>query len=209
MAFKREIHRTCQIRSPEKHCWSYWKKEKACAIFLDFTKAFDAVNHKILLKKLEYYGVRGVSLISFQSYLHNRQQCVKINQSTSDSKTITCGVLQDSVLGPFLFLVYINDIFLAAPKLSFHMFADDTCIFHSNKNYRKLEDEIDTPLDNITNWLKASKLMINVKKSNLIVFEVGNSQSADEAININVENQILELKDTAKYLGVYIDKELS
>ena len=89
------------------------------------------------------------------------------------------------------------------------MFADDTCIFHSNKNYRKLEDEIDTPLDNITNWLKASKLMINVKKSNLIVFEVGNSQSADEAININVENQILELKDTAKYLGVYIDKELS
>ena len=185
------------------------KKEKACAIFLNFAKAFDTVNHKILLKKLEYYGVRGVPLIWFQSYLHNRQQCVKINQSTSDSKTITCGVPQGSILEPLLFLININDIFLAAPKVSFHLFADDTCIFHSNKNYRKLEDEINTSLDNITNWLKANKLMINVKKSNLIVFKVGNSQSAGETINIYIENQILEPKDTAKYLGVYIDKRLS
>ena len=142
-----------------------------------------------------------------QSYLHNRQQCVKINQSTSDSKTIICGV--GSVLGALLFLIYINDIFLATPKVSFHLFADDTCIFHSNKNYRKLEDEINTSLDNITNWLKANKLMINVKKSNLIVFKVGNSQSAGETIIIYIENQILGPKDTAKYLGVYIDNRLS
>ena len=163
------------------------------------------VNHKILLNKVEYYGARGVLLIWFQSYLHNRQQCVKINQSTSDSKTITCGVPQGSILKPLLFLININDIFLAAPKVSFHLFADDTCIFHSNKNYKKLEDEINTSLDNITNWLKANKLMINVKKSNLIVFKVGNSQSAGETINIYIENQILEPKDTAKYLGVYSD----
>ena len=162
------------------------KKEKACAIFLNFAKAFDTVNHKILLKKLEYYGVRGVPLIWFQSYLHNRQQCVKINQSTSDSKTITCGVPQGSVFRPLLFLIYINDIFLAAPKVSFHLFADDTCIFHSNKNYRNLEDEINTSLENITNWLKANKLMINVK--NLIIFKVGNGQSADLTINIYIEN---------------------
>ena len=115
----------------------------------------------------------------------------------------------DSVLGPLLFLIYINDTFLAAHKVLFHLFADDTCIFHSNKNYKKLEDEINTSLDNITNWLKANKLMINVKKSNLIVFKVGNSQSAGETINIYIENQILEPKDTAKYLGVYIDKRLS
>ena len=129
------------------------------------------------------YGVRRVPLIWFQSYLHNRQQFVKINQSTSDSKTITCGVPQGSALGPLLFLIYINDIFLDAPKVSFHLFADDTCIFHSNRNYRKLEDEINTSMDNITNWLKANKLMINVKKSNVIVFRVGNSQSAGETIN--------------------------
>ena len=84
---------------------------------------------------------------------------------------ITHGVPQGSVLGPLLFLIYINDIFLAAPKVSFHLFAGDTYIFHSNKNYRKLEDKINTSLDNITNWLKANKLMINVRKSNLIVLK--------------------------------------
>ena len=91
-----------------------------------------------------------------------------------------------SVLGLLLFLIYINDIFLTAPKVSFHLFADDTCIFHSNKNYRNLEDEINTSLENITNWLKANKLMINVK--NLIIFKVGNGQSADLTINIYIEN---------------------
>ena len=86
------------------------------------------------------------------------------------------------------------------------MLADDTCIFHSKKNYINLEDEINTSLDNITKWLKTNKLMINVKNLNLIVFKVGNSQSADETINIYIENQILEPKDKAKYLRVYIGK---
>ena len=170
---------------------------------------FDTVNHRLLLKKREYYDVRGVPLIWFQSYLHNRHQCVKINQITSDSKTITFGVPQGSFLGPLVFLIYINDIFLTTPKVSFHLLAEDTCIFRSNKNYKKLEDEINTSLDNITNWLKANKLMINVKKSNVIVFKVGNSQSVDETIKIYIENQIIVPKGTARYLGVYIDKRLS
>ena len=103
---------------------------------------------------------------------------------------------------PLALRFYINDIFLAAPKVSFHLFADDTCIFHSNDNYTKLEDDI-------TSCLKANKLMIIAKKSNLIAFKVGNNQSADETINIYIENQILKPKDTTKYLGVYIDKRLS
>ena len=125
---------------------------------------FDTVNHKVFVKKREYYGVKGVPLIRLQSYLHNSQQCVKINQSISDFKTITCGVTQGSVLGPLLFLIYINEIFLATLEVLFHLFADDTCIFHSNKNYKKLEDEINTSMDNKTNWLRANKLMINVKR---------------------------------------------
>ena len=150
---KREIHRTCHIRSLQKHSWSYWKKRKHVLFSSILLRhLIYTVNHKILLNKVEYYGARGVLLIWFQSYLHNRQQCVKINQSTSDSKEITCRVSVGSVLGPLPFLIYINDIFLATPKVSFHLFADDTsCIFHSNKNYRNLEDEINTSSDNITN----------------------------------------------------------
>ena len=150
---KREIHRTCHIRSLQKHSWSYWKKRKHVLFSSILLRhLIHTVNHKILLNKVEYYGARGVLLIWFQSYLHNRQQCVKINQSTSDSKEITCRVSVGSVLGPLPFLIYINDIFLATPKVSFHLFADDTsCIFHSNKNYRNLEDEINTSPDNITN----------------------------------------------------------
>ena len=106
------------------------------------------------------------------------------------------------------FYLYQRHIF-SPLKISFHLFANGTCIFGSNKNYKKLEDEINTSLDNITNWPKANKLMINVKKSNLIFFKVGNNQSADETIKIYIENQTLEPKDTAKYLGVYIDKGLS
>ena len=104
------------------------KHKKACAIFLDFAKAFDIVNHDILLRKLEHYGIRGELLDWFKSYLGNRKQCVNINDNSSKCSGLTCGVLQGSVLGPLLFLIYINDIYTSAPKVSFHLFADDTFI---------------------------------------------------------------------------------
>ena len=97
------------------------KKQKACCIFLDFAKAFDTVNHEILLTKLEYYGVRGIAHELMKSYLSERLQCVKIRQTVSDFKKITCGVQQRSVLGPPLFLLYINDIHKSDPIAAFHL----------------------------------------------------------------------------------------
>ena len=108
------------------------------------------------MKKLAYIGIRDIQLKWLDSYLSNRQQCVKIGQDISDYKTTKCGVPQGSVLGPLLFLIFINDISISTSKVSFYLFADDTCLFYSNK---QLEKDINNALENIANWLKANKLI--------------------------------------------------
>ena len=122
-------------------------KNKICSVFLDLSKAFDTVNHDILLSKLEYYGVRGLPLKLIKSYLSDRTQCVKIGDSTSKHALITCGVPQGSVMGPLLFLVYINDIHKSGSEASFHLFVDDTSLSFADKNIRRLETKINTSLE--------------------------------------------------------------
>ena len=142
----------------------------SCSNFSRFCKSFWHGQSWHSSWKLKYYDIRGLPLNWFKSYLSGRYQCVKINNAKSDNKAIVCGVTQGSVLGPLLFLIYINDIYKSAPKVCFHLFADDTCLFYSNKSYKKLEIEVNIPLDNIASWLEANKLSLNVKKSNLLVF---------------------------------------
>ena len=113
---------------------AFENKEIAYCISLDFVKAFHTVNHNILLSKLEHYGIRGVCLNLFKNYLANRQQCTEINGTFSDIEVTKCGVPQGSILGPFLFLIYINDIVKSAKILKFYLFADDTTLFYSSKN---------------------------------------------------------------------------
>ena len=105
----------------------------SCGLFLDLSKAFDTVNHSILIRKLEYYGIRGVVKDWFCSYLTDRAQYVSIGDTSSDLMTITCGVPQGSVLGPLLFLLYINDFGNSATVLDFNLFADDSNLFYSHK----------------------------------------------------------------------------
>ena len=117
----------------------------SCILFLDLKKAFDSVSHKILLKKLEYYGVRGVALDLFTSYLSNRQQLTKIDESVSVLDIIEWGVPQGSVLGPLLFLIFINDIPLASELLTW-LFADDTVLVESASSLSiKIENEPTSP----------------------------------------------------------------
>ena len=178
-------------------------KQYTCGIFLDFSKAFDTVNHSILLNKLEKYGIRGLPLQWFYSYLSDRAQFVQINNTKSDKLMMKCGIPQGSTLGPLLFLIYINDLANSSDILKFRIFADDTNIFYSSKNLDELQNVINNELSKVYTYCIANKLSINFTKTNYMI--ITTAQRKDAQINIANITQ----KNCIKYLGVYIDKHLN
>ena len=122
-----------------------------CNVFLDFAKAFDTVDHDILLGKLQHYGIRGRSNQWFESYLKNRYQSVKIRGQMSSKELITCGVPQGSILGPILFLLYINDIKNSSKMLQFFLFADDTSTLLTGKDIHEIESNCNKELGKVSN----------------------------------------------------------
>jgi hypothetical protein len=129
-------------------------------IYLDLSKAFDTVNHEILLYKLYNYGIRGVAYDWFKSYLSNRQQYTVVEGSVSSLAKITCGVPQGSVLGPLLFLLYINDIANAVPELKVKLFADDTNLFIADKDPLLLNNTANEAIIKLNNWFIAKRWII-------------------------------------------------
>ena len=180
----------------------------ACGIFLDLCKAFDTVDHGILLSKLEYYGIRGLAHDWFSSYLTNRKQYVSINGTDSNLQNITYGVPQGSVLGPLLFLLYINDMTKTSKILEFHLFADDTNLFLSDKSIIALESKLNNELNLISTWLRANKLSLNIDKTNYVVFH-SPQRKLHYNMNISISNKQIENENQVKYLGLFIDCHLS
>ena len=122
-----------------------------CGVFIGLQKAFDTVNHSILLKKLEHYGIRGTAMNCFTSYLIDRQQYVSVNGHCSNYLNITCGMPQGSVLGPLLFFIYINDLPNSTKVLTFYLFADDTNIYFESSDLILLQKAINKHLKRVKN----------------------------------------------------------
>ena len=143
--------------------------EFVVGVYLDFSKAFDTDDHDILLAKLYHYGIRGNALLWFKSYMSERKQFVSYNGTSSSMKTVSCGVPQGSILGPILFLLYINDLSIVCKDTEPFLFADDSNLFISDSDPYKLQSQIINELGNISLWLKVNRLSLNIKKTHYMV----------------------------------------
>ena len=184
------------------------KKDHIIALFMDLSKAFDTIDHNILLHKLYNYGIRGIVWSWIKSYLSNRQQYVSIDDVNSPISHINCGVPQGSILGPLLFLIYINDIVNSSPILSFILFADDTNILLSHNNLRELINIMNLELNNVSLWFKSNKLSLNISKTHFMHFQT-TRRNVTLSQNIIIDNIPLNQEEYVKFLGITIDKHLS
>ena len=189
-------------------------------IFLDLSKAFDTLDHKILLSKLKYYGVNGIALKWFHSYLTNRYQYIQYNDVTSTMLTIETGVPQGSILGPLLFLIYMNDIYLVSDKFSSILYADDTtldspitsfdivtdgCKF----NKEALSENINAEIKLITDWLAVNKLSLNAKKTKFMFFHFPQRNITSYIPDLTINNIVIERVTKFNFLGLTLDEHMS
>ena len=182
-------------------------KQNTLSVFLDLSNAFDTIDDKMLLHKHECYDVRRLALNWFQSYLTDRKQYILYNNVQSHTLDITCGVPQGSVLGPLLFLVYVNDIANCLTHSKLISFADDTTVFFSSKCINDLYQNMNSDLDDLTHWFKANRLSLNVNKSNCMLFQPnGNQNTLGNTLNIGVDP--IQHITNCKFLGIFIDNQL-
>ena len=172
---------------------------KVVNFFLDLQKAFDTLDHQILLRKLESYGIRHKCLEWCKSYLSNRTQRVFVAGVTSTSLNITCGVPQGSILGPLLFLIYINDLPRVCNQLSVHLFADDTNLCSLGCSRIAIQDD----LDSVAAWLNANKLKLNMLKTAQL-----NLKTSASSERFHITSEEIKLEPSCKYLGIIVDSKL-
>jgi hypothetical protein len=178
-------------------------------IFFDLTKAFDVIDHKILLAKLNYYEIRGISHRWFSNYLSNRQQFTYVNSSKSTCLNINFGVPQGSILGPLLFIIFINDLPNVSSLFKYLLFADDTNVLASHTNLHELVTITNNELCKINEWFQINKLFLNIDKTNYIIFHSNRKTLPLNIHKIKIKDMELTQKTSTKFLGVTIDQNLN
>ena len=176
--------------------------QSTTAVYLDFSKAFDTVNHN--MSNLLHNGVRGVMQHWFESYLSNRKQYVSIKNCSSSMSNITLGVAQGSVLDPVLILLYINDMYRSSNQMRFVHFADDTTVFASDSDINNVYATVNRELVGVDNWLKAKRLFLNMIKISYMIIS-----NQKYAVEIRIRDSILTKVSTVKFLGVTLDENLT
>lgn len=184
------------------------KRKIASGIFIDLQKAFDSIPHTILLEKLFKYGIRGVTLNIFESYLKNRKQFTALNNAKSDALNVTYGTPQGSNLGPLLFLLYINDIFDLPLKGSIILFADDAVIYYSGYNINEMYANMQHDLNILFDWLYDNVLSINIKKTKYMVFHSDSKKVVLDNLGLHINNVEIDRVENIKYLGLNLQSNL-
>ena len=183
-------------------------KKCTIGVFIDLKKAFDTIDHKLLLTKLEHYGIRGVAYDWIKSYLCERKQYVSVNSCNSEDMNVVCGVPQGSILGPKLFILYVNDIANVSSLLRFVLFADDTNIILSGDDAKEISNTLSIELDKLNSWFAVNKLSLNVSKTNYMIF--GNKKiDKDMNIRVGINGISIDRVYNTHFLGVTIDDKLN
>ena len=184
---------------------SFEKGEYTLGVFVDLTKAFDTVDHQILIKKLQYYAIDGTPFKWFKSYLSNREQYISFQDESKSCLDIICGVVQGSILRPLLFLLYVNDLIKASNTLMKLMFADNIYVFPSHKNIDAVFDSMNVELANVSTWFKS----LNVDKTKWLLFDPLSKRLCLTfllKIFISKGNIYIEREHLPKFLGAFIDE---
>ena len=180
-----------------------------CGIFVDLSKAFDTVNHHMLLDKLENLGIRGKALELFRSYLSGRKQYVNIDNCKSKTRSITCGVPQGSVLGPLFFLLFINDLPNCCPSGKVRIFTDDTNVFFHCNSIKELIELGQTIMNQLHSWFTANKLTLNTDKSSFTIFRTKKKVIHNLPEHIEFLDYKIKRTTHVKYLGLTINENLT